>query len=227
MHSRVLLVEDDFSLRLSLAETLKTEGYAITAVASAEEAEQSVGATWPDVAILDWNLPGKSGLELLRQWRAEKKMFPVIFLSGRASVSERVEGLRAGASDYMSKPFAAEELMARVEVQLRDHTMTPPRGMLSFAEAEIDLDREEVRRPDGQTRQLTSQEAQLMSYFATHPRRVIPRAELLREVWGFKRVVRTRAVDNTVLRLRAKIESDPSHPRHVITVHGTGYRFEP
>ncbi len=226
MPSQVLVVEDDFQLRLALSTTLKTEGYEITAVASAEEAEQAV-SPWPDVAIVDWNLPGKSGLELLQQWRAEKKMFPVIFLSGRATVSERVTGLRAGASDYISKPFASEELLARVAVQLRDHTLTPPKGMLRFNAARVDLDREEVLLANGDSCPLTSQEASLLSYFAAHPRRVISRAELLREVWGFKRVVRTRAVDNTVLRLRGKIEPDPSCPRHVITVHGTGYRFEP
>lgn len=229
--ARVLFVEDDFSLRLSLAASLRGAGHEVAAVASAEEAREAASRAAPEVAILDWNLPGESGVSLLRAWRAAGAGFPVIVVTARDAVGDRVEGLDAGANDYIVKPFATEELLARVRVQLRARAAAAePEALRTVAlssGARVDLARETVER-GGRTARLTTQEALLLAYLAARPGRAVSRAELLKEVWGFRTgAVETRAVDNTVLRLRAKIEADPASPRHVLTVHGTGYRFEP
>jgi two-component system, OmpR family, response regulator ResD len=227
--ARIILCEDDFSLRLSLSASLAGAGHDVTACASAEEAAAAAAAAPPELVVLDWNLPGIDGATLLRRWRDERKSFAVIMLSARDQVAHRIEGLEAGADDYLVKPFATEELLARIAVQLRRRGATTPAPLAPFA-----LGR---RRVDLKTRQvtlgservsLTSQEAELLAYLYAHRSRAVPREELLREVWGYRNgAVRSRAVDNAVYRLRAKLEDDPAAPRHLLLEHGQGYRFEP
>jgi DNA-binding response OmpR family regulator len=224
MPDKVLYVEDELTTRLLVVEALKQGGYDVTAVASAEEAHQQLSENPPDLVVLDWLLPGESGLELLKRWRAQDVTIPVVLLSGQDTVEHRVEGLEAGANDYMIKPFATEELLARVSVQLRDRRRDG--AEIQLAACKVDLDREVVDF-GGQRRKLTTLEARALTYLSTRPGQTVPREDLLREVWGFHGYVRTRAVDNTISRLRGKIEPDPAQPRHVITVHGVGYRFEP
>ena len=148
----------------------------------------------------------------------------MILLSARDTVEHRIEGLEAGANDYMIKPFAVEELIARVGVQLRGRRQNG--ALLELSGRRVDLGRETVICGDEETR-LTTLEAKALAYLAAHPGETVGRDALLRDVWGFRNLVRTRAVDNTISRLRAKIEPDPMRPRHIITVHGDGYRFEP
>jgi DNA-binding response OmpR family regulator len=226
MTAHLLLVEDDYSLRLSLAASLRAEGYEVTASPSAEEARLAVAEREPDLVVLDWGLPGESGLDLLRAWRTAGRELPVIFLTARDAVDDRVTGLLSGAHDYVVKPFATEELLARIAVQLRDRSRRPEERRLELSTCTVDLRRGEVRHGD-RTESLTTQELLLLTYLADHPGQPLARADLLRDVWGFRSAVRTRALDNTVLRLRGKIEATPASPRHVLTVHGVGYRFEP
>lgn len=224
MTARILLVEDHLPLRLSLAASLRKAGYEVTAVASAEEADQVVGGEAPQLVVLDWMLPARSGVELLADWRARDLGVPVILLTARDALHDRVRGLRTGAQDYIVKPFATEELLARIEVQLRDRGVG--RRVLELADRTVDLARQEVRRGDQVLESLTTKEAELLAWLAERVGRAVSRDDLLREVWGHRASGPTRTVDNTVLRLRAKIEVDPARPRHVVTVHGLGYRFE-
>ena len=228
MSARLLVVEDHFPLRLSLKAALVAAGFEVEAVGSAEEAEQAAAASAPDVVVLDWNLPGQSGLELLAAWRKRGVVWPVVMLTARDAIADRVDGLETGANDYLVKPFANEELVARIHVQLRMLRAAPPReeGLLDLSGIRVDLNRRSVDR-EGESLHLTTKETELLTYLSERPGQVVERDELLREVWGYRSAVQTRSADNTVLRLRAKIERDPSRPRHLHTVHGVGYRFEP
>lgn len=225
MTAAILLVEDHLPLRLSLCASLRRAGYEVTAVASAEEAEQLVSVEAPQLVVLDWMLPLRSGVDLLAHWRARGIEVPGILLTARDTVNDRVRGLRTGAQDYLVKPFATEELLARIEVQLRERGVG--RRVLHLTERIVDLGRQEVVRGGEIVDTLTTREAELLAWLVARPGRAVGRDELLREVWGYRSSAVTRTVDNTVLRLRAKIELDPARPRHVLTVHGTGYRFEP
>ena len=224
MNARVLLVEDTFALRLAVAASLRNAGYDVVAVGSAEEAQEEVGRQLPAIVVLDWMLPGVQGIDLLSRWRAAGLRFPVILLTARDAVNDRVTGLVTGANDYVVKPFATEELLARVAVQLRDRVGGT--GRLKLADREVDLAREVVHH-QGEELPLTTQEARCLAYLAERAGKAVDRDDLLRDVWGYRSSVQTRSVDNTILRLRAKIEPDPARPRHVITVQGVGYRFEP
>lgn len=224
MSARVLLVEDTFALRLAVAASLRNAGHDVVAVGSAEEAADEVARSLPAVVVLDWMLPGEQGIDLLRRWRGAGLRFPVILLTARDAVGDRVEGLVGGANDYLVKPFATEELLARVSVQLRDRTTTG--GRLKLIDREVDLARERVYTGGGEVA-LTTHEARCLAYLAERAGRSVDREDLLRDVWGYRGGVVTRSVDNTILRLRAKIEPDPARPRHVLTVQGVGYRFEP
>jgi DNA-binding response OmpR family regulator len=222
----ILLVEDYLSLRLSLAVSLRGAGYDVVAVASAEEASLALEERDFDLIVLDWMLPGLPGIEALVAWRHAGMDLPVIMLTAKDAVSDKVKGLKSGANDYMIKPFATEELLARVEVQLRARPSSSHRSAsLALEGLEVDLGRREVRGADGVTR-LTTKECGLLAFLAANPRRDIPRDELLREVWQ-QRSTSTRSLDNAVMRLRGKVEADSGNPRHILTVHGTGYRFEP
>ena len=224
MKPRLLLVEDTFALRVAVAASLRNAGYDVVAVGSAEEAQDEAARAAPALVILDWMLPGQHGINLLKTWRAAGFRFPVILLTARDAVADRVDGLGGGANDYVVKPFATEELLARVAVQLRDWVAST--GRLRLSDREVDLSRELVFHA-GQEVQLTTQEARCLAYLAERASRSVERDDLLRDVWGYRGGVVTRSVDNTILRLRAKIEPDPARPRHVLTVQGVGYRFEP
>lgn len=224
MKPRVLLVEDTFALRLAVAASLRNAGYDVVPVGSAEEAADEVSRALPALVILDWMLPGEQGIDLLKRWRAAGLRFPVILLTARDAVGDRVNGLVTGANDYVVKPFATEELLARVAVQLRDRVS--PAGRLQLSDRVVDLAREVVIQGAEEV-PLTTQEARCLAYLAERAGRGVDRDDLLRDVWGYRSAVQTRSVDNTILRLRAKIEPDPARPRHVITVQGRGYRFEP
>lgn len=225
MSARILLVEDHLPLRLSLSASLRKQGFQVTAVSTAEEADPVLEVEEVHLVVLDWMLPRRQGIDLLADWRRRGLEVPVIMLTARDAVHDRVEGLKTGAQDYLVKPFATEELVARIRVQLRDRGVGT--RLLQLQDRVVDLAVQEVRRGDQVLDTLTTREAELLAWLAARPGKAVSRDELLREVWGHRGAAVTRTVDNTVLRLRAKLEASPSLPRHVLTVHGTGYRFEP
>lgn len=219
---QIILVEDNFALRLSLGASLRQAGYEVLPFGSAEEADAAVAVAEPAAAVVDWMLPGQSGIDLLRSWRQAGRGFPVIVLTARDAVDDRVQGLDAGADDYLVKPFATEELLARIRVCLRGRATG---SALTLSGCTVDLARGVVRRGD-QEIELTTKEVELLRFLAANPGRNLDRDELHRKVWGHVGQALGRSVDNAVARLRTKVEDDPKRPRHILTVHGAGYRFE-
>ncbi|ATQ69207.1 MULTISPECIES: phosphate regulon transcriptional regulator PhoB [Methylosinus] len=223
---RILVVEDEAALALLLAYNLESEGFQVEHVERGDEAEIRLSESLPDLVILDWMLPGVSGLEICRRLRArdDTRTMPVIMLTARGDENERVRGLSVGADDYVVKPFSTPELMARVHALLR--RARPERVATRLVAGDIDLDRETRRvKRAGREIHLGPTEFRLLEYLMEKPGRVFSRAQLLDSVWGLSAEIDERTVDVHVGRLRKAIirgrEKDP-----IRTVRGTGYSFD-
>jgi two-component system phosphate regulon response regulator PhoB len=223
---RILVVEDESSLALLLVYNLESEGFVVEHVDRGDEAELRLAEAPPDLVILDWMLPGVSGLEICRRLRArdDTRDMPVIMLTARGEESERVRGLSVGADDYVVKPFSTPELMARVHALLR--RARPERVASRLTAGDIDLDRETRRvKRGGREIHLGPTEFRLLEYFMEKPGRVFTRAQLLDSVWGMSAEIDERTVDVHVGRLRkALIRSREKDP--IRTVRGAGYSFD-
>jgi len=224
---RVLIIEDDPNVAEVVSRYLEREGYAVDTSADGLEGLEQALADPPDLVVLDLMLPSLGGLDVCRRLRA-KVPVPVIMLTARGEEVDRIAGLELGADDYVAKPFSPRELTARVKAVLRRAT-----GAVSAEEVEVlragNLEVDPVAheaRVDGQLVMLTAREFDLLVHFMRNPRRAFRREELLADVWGFS-YGDTSTVTVHVRRLREKVEADPSAPRHVCTVWGVGYRFEP
>jgi DNA-binding response OmpR family regulator len=226
----ILVVEDDASIATGLALNLRLEGYTSSVVAEGDKVVEAVEAERPDLILLDLSLPRTDGLEVLGLLRTAGNRTPIIVLSAREGEHDKVAALRLGADDYVTKPFALAELMARVAAVLR--RAAPPVEAapavkvepLRFGDVEIAVATRTVTRGGAEVR-LTHLEFELLLYFVRHPAQVLSRARLLREVWGMKAGGSPRTVDNFVAQLRSKLEQDPDQPRHLLTVRGSGYRW--
>jgi two-component system phosphate regulon response regulator PhoB len=223
---RILIVEDETALALLLAYNLEAEGFIVEREERGDEAELRLAEAVPDLVILDWMLPGVSGLEICRRLRAREatKTLPVIMLTARGEEAERVRGLSIGADDYVVKPFSVPELMARVRALLR--RSRPERVANRLSAGDLDLDRETRRvRRGGREVHLGPTEFRLLEYLMEKPGRVFSRAQLLDSVWGLSAEIDERTVDVHVGRLRKALsrgrERDP-----VRTVRGAGYSFD-
>ncbi|QGM47037.1 phosphate regulon transcriptional regulator PhoB [Methylocystis heyeri] len=223
---RILVVEDESSLALLLVYNLEAEGFIVEHVDRGDEAELRLAEAPPDLVILDWMLPGVSGLEICRRLRArdDTRDMPIIMLTARGEESERVRGLSVGADDYVVKPFSTPELMARVHALLR--RARPERVASRLTAGDIDLDRETRRvKRGGREIHLGPTEFRLLEYFMEKPGRVFTRAQLLDSVWGMSAEIDERTVDVHVGRLRkALIRSREKDP--IRTVRGAGYSFD-
>jgi len=228
--TRILVVEDQRDLALGLRANLEVEGYDVDVAGTGEDALHIAGEHAPDLVILDIMLPGIDGYEVLASLRSMDLQMPVLMLTARAEEVDKVRGFRAGADDYVTKPFGVMELLVRIQALLR---RGPPRGdeasrvtpaALRLGAVEVDVESHTVRR-DGTEISLTPKAVDLL--LALHRRRgkVASRHELLREVWGYAESVTTRTVDAHVAELRRKLESDPAEPRHILTVWKVGYRL--
>ena len=222
----ILVVEDDETLAMGLTSALEHEQFHVTHVDNGEAALASVEDDPPDILVLDVMLPGMDGLTVLRRVKTEHPELPVILLTARAAEADRVSGLEAGADDYVVKPFSLRELIARVRARLRTRPAIPkPPDTFVFGQNEVDLRRRILLR-GGEEQRMTTHEAGVLAYLIAHRGRDVSREELLQNVWGYSPAMATRTVDNQILKLRKKVEDVPSDPRHILTIHGTGYRFE-
>jgi two-component system, OmpR family, phosphate regulon response regulator PhoB len=228
--ARVLLVEDEPDVRAVVAKILAEEGYSVATAEDALEAMGRLGELDPHLILLDLNLPDISGMDLLARIRRTSNV-PVILLTGRAGEGDRIDGLRAGADDYVVKPFSAGELVARIESVLRraNGAVQVPGagGTLSFDGLEIGVTTREVHA-GGRRLDLTAREFDLLVFLARSPRQVFTREQLLQHVWDSSTEWQDSAtVTEHVRRIRHKLEAEPDQPRWVLTVRGVGYKFEP
>ena len=222
---RLLLVEDEPGLVLTLTDRLAREGYSIESSADGESGLERAAGEAFDLVLLDVMLPRLNGLDVLRELRRRGVETPVIMLTARGQVVDKVVGLKLGADDYVTKPFDMAELLARIEAKLRRAPVTPhPAEGYQFGEIRIDFRRAEVTRA-GAPLELSAREFQLLRYFIEHRGATLTRDELLNEVWGYNAMPSTRTVDVHVAWLRQKIEPNPRHPQFVLTIHGMGYKF--
>ncbi len=223
--ARVLIVEDDPSIRAGVRDALEISGYTVIEVADGRAGLDAAVAGGVDLVLLDIMLPEIGGLHVLERIRQSRAALPVICLTALGEPADRVRGLRAGADDYIVKPFGVDELLARVEAVLRRSARGGDVGeTLSIAGRLIDLARQEVTTPGGETRVLPMREAEVLGYLASHRGRAVSREELLEKVWGIDpRGMQTRSVDMAVARLReALADAGPNH-EVVLTVRGRGY----
>jgi two-component system alkaline phosphatase synthesis response regulator PhoP len=222
---RILLVEDEPGLVITLTDRLTREGYTVDASADGESALERAAAGAFDLVLLDVMLPRMNGLDVLRELRRRGVETPVIVLTARGQVVDKVVGLKLGADDYVTKPFEMMELLARVEAKLRRApALQRPADGYQFGDVTIDFRKAEVTR-DGQPLELAAREFQLLRYFIEHRGATLTREELLNEVWGYNAMPSTRTVDVHVAWLRQKVEPVPRHPQYILTVHGMGYKF--
>ncbi|MEO6594453.1 MAG: response regulator transcription factor [Planctomycetota bacterium] len=226
MTFRLLLVEDDRTLRVALRDAFVGEGHAVELAADGHEARAALREQRFDLVVLDVMLPGPSGLELLRELRQRDADTPVLLLTARGEEGDKVLGLELGADDYVSKPFSLRELLARVKAMLRRREHSEAAGVQQFVlgSASIDLAAFTVVR-DGATHTLSPKEASMLSLLRQHGGRAVSRALFLKDVWGGDQFVGDRTIDTHMLNLRQKVELDPKQPRHLLTVHGIGYRL--
>jgi DNA-binding response OmpR family regulator len=224
---RVLIVEDEQHLAEGLRFNLEAEGYEAVVVETGEAAlERLLGAPNSfSLVVLDVMLPGKTGFEVVSELRAAQQFVPVLMLTARGRPEDVLQGFAAGADDYLAKPAELPILLARIGGLLRrSQWLRPSRDQFAFAGKVIDFDALELRVGD-KTLPLTLMEANLLRYLIEHRGKAVSRRTMLEEVWGLHEDTDTRAIDNFIVRLRRYIETEPSRPRHLLTVRGVGYRF--
>ena len=223
----LLVVEDEPSLALTLADRLLAEGYRVEVRGDGESALEVARESPFDLVILDVMLPGIDGLEVCRELRRTGGQIPVLMLTARSEVVDKVVGLKLGADDYLTKPFEMAELLARVEALLRRARAAGSASpdTYQFGDVHVDFRRAEVTRGDGAVG-LSAMEFRLLRCFVEHRGDVLSRDQLLDEVWGYDASPFSRTVDVHVASLRQKIEPNPSRPQYIITVHRLGYRFD-
>lgn len=226
----ILIVEDEKHILRPLAAFFRAEGYRVETAIDGEAALERAAAEPPDCVILDVMLPKKTGIEVCRELRQTQPLVPIVMLTALGSAGDKIMGLDSGADDYVTKPFDLVVLHARVRAQLRRARRTaaagsaPPARQLKLGACLFDRDKRLLTR-DGSPVKVTAMQLKVLEYLLEHEGAVVPRTQLLNEVWGYDAYPSTRTVDTHVWQLRQRIELDPNQPRHFLTVHGIGYRF--
>jgi len=230
--ARVLIAEDEAHLAEGLQFNLEAEGHDVEVIGDGAQVDRRLAddSAPLDLVLLDVMLPSMSGFEIARRARAAGNYVPILMLTAKHEVADRVRGLEEGADDYLAKPFRLEELLARVRGLLRRRKWSggseaAPRDV-SFGDVTVHFDRFEISTPRGIER-ITTREAGLLRALIDRGGEAVTRGELLEEVWGLRPDTRTRVVDSFIVRLRRYVEADPSQPRHIVSVRGHGYRFVP
>jgi two-component system alkaline phosphatase synthesis response regulator PhoP len=226
MRANVLFVEDEEALRMTVGDRLRNEGYAVECAADGDDGFAKATQVPFDLIILDVMLPRKSGFDVCRDIRQAGLITPILMLTARGHTSDKVNGLKIGADDYVTKPFNMLELMARVEALLRRAPSRPvvQAVAFTFGSIQVDLVGTETTRA-GEVLNLSAREFQLLRYFIEHRGATLSREELLKQVWGYSADMYTRTVDVHVASLRQKLEEDPKQPKFILTVQGLGYKF--
>jgi DNA-binding response OmpR family regulator len=223
---RILIVEDELPMRTALVDLLQAQGYRVVAADDGARGLERALDDPPDLLLLDVMMPKLDGYTVCREVRQRAPGLPVLLLTAKGSVDDRVTGLDAGADDYLVKPFSSRELLARVRALLRrGERRTGAVESLEFGEVAVDFVRHVCTRA-GRKIALTAKEFSILKLLAARPGEPVTREQFLEAVWGYNAFPTTRTVDNQVLSLRAKLEPDPAQPRHLLTVHGVGYRLE-
>lgn len=226
--SKVLIVDDDEGIRAGLVDTLRLEGFDVMPCGDGKVALSVFSKESPDIVILDLMIPGMSGLEVCKEIRQSSAATPVIMLTAKDTAIDKILGLELGADDYVTKPYEPRELVARIKAVLRrsQSSLAPKTEVyeLSFADVVIDFRTYRAKKGEAEI-VLSAKEFELMKFLAAQPDVPITRNELLDHVWGYNNYPTTRTVDNFIARLRQKVEDTPEHPKHILTVHGVGYKF--
>lgn len=224
MNHRIVLIEDDASIARLVRDGLEYHGFAVECVSNGSSAIAAIRSFAPDLIILDLMLPGMDGFEICRAVNESSFPRPIIVLSARSDCSDKVRALRIGADDYVTKPFAFDELVARVDAILRRTGSTT--GSFDLGDVHVDFPKL-VATKRGKPLDLTHREFEILRFFWNHRDKVVTRDQLLKSVWGYDAVPTTRTVDHFIARLRSKIEDDPHNPRYLHTVYGDGYKLTP
>lgn len=228
MKPRILVVEDEPAMRTGLEDNLQFEGYEVTLAEDGDKGWNLLQANEYDVVLLDIMMPGKSGYDVCRLMRSQQIMTPVIMLSARGEEIDKVLGLELGADDYLTKPFGVRELMARVKAMLRrskrDQPSQEDADILTLGRLSVNF-KTYVAHQNGEVVRMSHKEFDVLQYLWQHKDEVVSRSDLLEAVWGLDGSITTRTVDNFILKLRQKMETDPAHPRYILTVHGLGYKL--
>jgi two-component system, OmpR family, alkaline phosphatase synthesis response regulator PhoP len=226
MSLRILLIEDEPGLVLTVSDLLSTEGYEVESAGDGETGLSKAVTGKFDLVILDIMLPRKTGFDVCRELRQKGIDVAILMLTAKTQVVDRVVGLKLGADDYLTKPFDPAELLARVEALLRrvQKENRIPVQSFHFGDIEIDFERAVLMKA-GQLVTLASKELQLLRYLVDNRGRVVPREELLQNVWEYSSDVSSRTIDVHVAWLRQKLEDNPQNPKHIHTIRGKGYRF--
>lgn len=229
----ILVVEDEVNLAEGIRENLQAEGHTVDLAEDGLAGLEKIRRGSYDLVVLDIMMPGMDGLAVCEQARSEGFDVPVLFLTARGSVDDRIRGLKAGGDDYLPKPFNLSEFLLRVEVILRRRVWSggntkPPAKVLRFGDNEVDLDQLEGAAWDGVSHRISRKEGRLLEFLALERAgEIVAREEILEAVWGHELMPATRVLDDLVGRLRDCFERDPKSPRHLHTVRGVGYRFQP
>ncbi len=225
---RILLVDDEPGVLLALGDALRSEGYEVGVAADGEDAYAKIQATRPDLVVLDVMLPRLNGFQLCKRLRREGESVPILFLSAKTEETDIVLGLGFGADDYVTKPFGMREVVARIEAVLRRArdagTGQSRLERVEIGDVVIDFSRFEARRGEIAL-EMTPREFRILRYLAERPGEVVTRDEILDRVWGEDVFVTHRSVDNQIYGIRQKLESDPHHPQHLLSIRSVGYKL--
>lgn len=224
--NRILIVEDDPAMSVALRDGFEFEQYNVEMANDGEDGLRLANRGDHDLIVLDVMLPKKSGLDVCKELRQNGSRTPVIMLTARGQEIDKIVGLKLGADDYVTKPFSFMELLARVEAVLRRVQRTTAGDEFEFGDIRLDFRTYQASKSGGSI-ELTPREFRILRYFIDHAEQVVSREALLNHVWGYDSSAFTRTVDTHMARLRQKVESTPSEPRHLLTVHRVGYKFVP
>jgi DNA-binding response OmpR family regulator len=229
VNTKVLIVEDDPHILLGLEEVLKSDGFEVAVCSRGDQAIEAVRKQRPALVVLDVMLPGMSGYDICKELRARKVATPILMLTAKGQEIDKVVGLDLGADDYVTKPFGVRELLARIHALLRRTgaaTSTEPNAQASFQIGATTIDPKTFQLRRGKAvEELTARELKLLQLFHAHPAEVLSRDRLLNEVWGYNYYGTTRTLDQVIVQLRKKLGDNGDEPRHLVTVHGVGYKL--